>query len=368
MWNPKGVFRFVLKTCFVVALFSISELYSKPSILLSFVPDVLESKHIEKKEGLQTWEYSMFSSNLQFDGAMAVALSGEHSQTNGVLDQRGTLYPEKYKLTQAMQKAGYECVLFSDSSIFAQVQLSERNLKIINPASGGFEIAEKPVFYFYDVRGERAWENWNVMRQRLADQKDDVILITVFAPSKPQFSWKCRVEGPEDLPPFVSHAELAVIDLANTILAYADLPLLDLKNSSNFLANEGSTAKARTVFYFRYWSHLADGETPAHFGVRLGKTSLTFFYGVDYQEPVGPAEDDEEFLKAVSVNRTEPYWSYQNESIPLKSDFQRNLLVDGLKEQLRRIRLNLGEEERNYPHIAEILEKHWDDAVDYSRE
>jgi len=127
----------------------------------------------------------------------------------------------------------------------------------------------------------------------------------------------------------------------------------------------------RTSTYYRYWMHMAHAHAnPAHFGVRTKDYKLIFYYGSDYikRKKDGNWPNDRiEF----SVYRpfeyfTPPGW----ELYDLKNDpFEMNNLygqpgyeevTSSLKNNLKSLRTEFDETDKNYPHIQSIIDQNWD--------
>ncbi|TYA65930.1 sulfatase family protein [Seonamhaeicola marinus] len=122
--------------------------------------------------------------------------------------------------------------------------------------------------------------------------------------------------------------------------------------------------------YYRYWMHMAHAHAnPAHFGIRTKKYKLIFFYGkywVDTDEP------DAEWNRKSWGNRftfhTPVAWEfYDLENDPkemnnLYGDPAYKDIIGDLKDQLADKRKELNEEDGDkFPHIQEVINKHWND-------
>ena len=119
----------------------------------------------------------------------------------------------------------------------------------------------------------------------------------------------------------------------------------------------------REETYYRYWMHMAHNlGTPAHFGIRTKKYKLIFFYGVDYEDP--PRTD---YWGSQADIITPPGWEfYDLEKDPHEMndqyyDPEYSDIIDDLKRRLKAVREELNETDEQYPHIQEIIDKHWND-------
>lgn len=126
----------------------------------------------------------------------------------------------------------------------------------------------------------------------------------------------------------------------------------------------------RTATYYRYWMHRTHHDVPAHFGIRTDCYKLIFYYGVHYATP-DPQQNTPRIFPGEIAPRwavpTPPGWEFYD----LKHDPEElhNRYVDvayrdvieALKAELARQRTLLGDTDEAYPHIAEIVQRHWND-------
>jgi len=121
--------------------------------------------------------------------------------------------------------------------------------------------------------------------------------------------------------------------------------------------------------YYRYWMHLAHKhQNPAHFGIRTKDYKLIFFYGkywVDTDDP--NAEWNKESWGNDFTNHTPVAWEfYDLKKDPKEMNNQygnpdyRQAIAD-LKNQLLKLREDLDETDKDYPHIQKIIDAHWND-------
>ncbi len=127
----------------------------------------------------------------------------------------------------------------------------------------------------------------------------------------------------------------------------------------------------RTATYYRYWMHMAHAHAnPAHFGIRTKKYKLIFFYGCDYVKRIKDSNWPDEKI-AFSVKRpfeyfTPPAWElYDLENDPFEMNNlygqpEYDAVVEQLKVDLAGLRKTYDETDKNYPHIQQIIDEHWD--------
>jgi hypothetical protein len=105
---------------------------------------------------------------------------------------------------------------------------------------------------------------------------------------------------------------------------------------------------------------------PAHFGIRTRKYKLIFFYGSDFTNIHGGREVTKFNGNRYWVNTPVAWEFYDMEKDPgemnnLYRDPEYQGVIAGLKKQLKKSREELDETDENYPGIAAIIEKHWND-------
>ncbi|PKA99682.1 putative sulfatase [Flavobacteriaceae bacterium MAR_2009_75] len=121
--------------------------------------------------------------------------------------------------------------------------------------------------------------------------------------------------------------------------------------------------------YYRYWMHLAHRhQNPAHFGVRTKDYKLIFFYGKYYVDTTDPdAEWDRNNWGNDFTNSTPVAWEFYDlkedpkEMNNAYDDPEYADVIADLKEELIRLRKDLNETDKNYPHIQKVIDGHWDD-------
>lgn len=121
--------------------------------------------------------------------------------------------------------------------------------------------------------------------------------------------------------------------------------------------------------YYRYWMHMAHRHgNPAHFGIRTKDYKLIFFYGrywVDTDDP------NAEYNKASWGNdftrKTPVAWEFYDlkkdpkEMNNAYKDPAYQEVIAQLKDELVRVREELDETDKNYPHIQKVIDAHWND-------
>ncbi len=121
--------------------------------------------------------------------------------------------------------------------------------------------------------------------------------------------------------------------------------------------------------YYRYWMHLAHKhQNPAHFGIRTKNYKLIFFYGkywVDTDDP--DATWNKKSWGNDFANHTPVAWEFYDlkkdpkEMNNAYSDSEYAEVIADLKLQLTKIREDLNETDKNYPHIQKVIDAHWED-------
>ena len=121
--------------------------------------------------------------------------------------------------------------------------------------------------------------------------------------------------------------------------------------------------------YYRYWMHMAHRhQNPAHFGIRTKAYKLIFFYGkywVDTDDP--NALWNKESWGNDFANHTPVAWEFYDlkkdpkEMNNAYNDPQYKTVIEDLKNQLIKLREDLNETDKNYPHIQNVIDEHWND-------
>ena len=145
------------------------------------------------------------------------------------------------------------------------------------------------------------------------------------------------------------------VDFAPTLLDYGGAPVPPLMQGRSLRqVLTGATPPGwREEAYNRYWMHLAHHDNPAHYGIRTREHKLIFFYGlpldasgaVDFVTPAGG-----ELYDLVR----DPHELRNVYDDPDYAEVRRDL-----KERLRRLRDDLGEDDARYPALQELTERFW---------
>ncbi|MGJ8738394.1 sulfatase family protein [Zobellia laminariae] len=161
-------------------------------------------------------------------------------------------------------------------------------------------------------------------------------------------------------------------DFAPTLIELAGGSTPDYMQGKSFktiLETGEEPADWQKSTYYRYWMHMAHRhQNPAHFGVRTKDHKLIFFYGKYYVDTSDPnAEWDKENWGNDFDQDTPAAWEFYD----LKKDPKEmnNAYADpayaetiaDLKKELLRLRENLNETDKKYPHIQKVIDAHWND-------
>ncbi len=158
-------------------------------------------------------------------------------------------------------------------------------------------------------------------------------------------------------------------DFAPTILDLAGVRTPDYMQGRSFagaMAGEAKPKDWRTATYYRYWMHMAHAHNnPAHFGIRTDRYKLIFFYGCDFTDIHGTrkveGKDGNRYYRDTPVA-----WEFYDlaedpaEMHNRYGDPKYSQTIAGLKSQLKKLREDLDETDKDYPKIAKIIEDNWD--------
>ena len=109
-------------------------------------------------------------------------------------------------------------------------------------------------------------------------------------------------------------------------------------------------ANWKKAAYYRYWMHMAHHDNPGEMAIRTKTHKLIYFYGADYE----------------GKNQTPPAWElYDLTSDPseLNNVYDSpaySQLREQLKEQLARLRQEVGDDGSHYPDCEKIVQEFWD--------
>jgi len=124
----------------------------------------------------------------------------------------------------------------------------------------------------------------------------------------------------------------------------------------------------RTASYYRYWTHRAYHDVPAHLGVRSKDYKLIFYYGANYKTEPRPFYDRKWVartgLNNNAINTPAAWELYDLRNDPSEqnnvySDARYAQVVDDLKAEMKRQRAQYNETDVNYPHLQKIIDTHW---------
>jgi arylsulfatase A-like enzyme len=164
------------------------------------------------------------------------------------------------------------------------------------------------------------------------------------------------VRYPKEIKPGSVNKDISLnIDFAETFLDYAGQPIpKDMQGRSlRPLLNGKIPEDWRTSMYYRYWMHLPHFRVPGHYGVRTKRYKLIFFYGL-------PLDAEGAVRRA-----TEPEWElFDLEKDPKEMNNVYNdpayaKVVKDLKDELLRLKKELGDRDERYPKLMEVRKKYW---------
>ena len=124
--------------------------------------------------------------------------------------------------------------------------------------------------------------------------------------------------------------------------------------------NGNTSEDWRTSMYYRYWMHMAHHYNPAHYGIRTENYKLIFFYGLPLDSTNNSLKDEYQNIP------TEPYWElYDLKNDPMEmnnvyEDPKYTKIVKQLKEELLKLKEDLGDRDEIYPELMRVREKYWD--------
>ncbi len=117
--------------------------------------------------------------------------------------------------------------------------------------------------------------------------------------------------------------------------------------------------------YYRYWMHMMHHDNPAHFGIRTKDHKLIFFYGLPYDQEVLGTPSMPWKENSFTIEQTPAAWElYDLRKDPYEinnvyDDPEYAEIITDLKKRLKRNREALNETDSGYPHIQEIIDRHW---------
>lgn len=141
------------------------------------------------------------------------------------------------------------------------------------------------------------------------------------------------------------------VDFAPTLLAMAGVKKPEFMQGRSFLPMlEGRPAPSDwpKASYYRYWMHMAHHDNPAHYGIRTKDFKLIFFYGLPLDAP------------GAKKPPTQPHWELYDlrndphEMANVIDDPKYSATVKRLKEQLQRLKKQVGDNDEKYPALLKI--------------
>ncbi len=158
-----------------------------------------------------------------------------------------------------------------------------------------------------------------------------------------------------------SDAIVENVDFAPTLLGFAGVETPQYMQGASFvsLCERGEEpAGWKQAAYYRYWYHLVHHWNPAHLGLRTKRHKLIYYYGCDMQ----------------GRRQSPPGWELYDleqdphELVNLYDDPAHAELVTTLKEELRKRRAQIGDDDADFPEMRRIIEEFWDyDEADRAR-
>ena len=150
---------------------------------------------------------------------------------------------------------------------------------------------------------------------------------------------------------------------SNAIVENVDYPalMLDFAGIARPSSMQGRSFKAicetgkepanwKKAAYYRYWMHMAHHDNPGEMAIRTKTHKLIYFYGADYE----------------GKNQTPPAWELYdltNDPAELNNvydDPAYSQVREQLKEQLARLRQEVGDDGSHYPACEKIVQEFWD--------
>lgn len=116
--------------------------------------------------------------------------------------------------------------------------------------------------------------------------------------------------------------------------------------------------------YYRYWMHMGSKHAnPAHFGIRSKQYKLIFFYG-KYWKPKDEIVQDGWGRYDFDTPVAWEFYDLQKDPQEMQNEYANPeylKIITEMKDELKKKRSELNENDDQYPHIQEVITKHWDD-------
>ncbi len=172
------------------------------------------------------------------------------------------------------------------------------------------------------------------------------------------------IRYPKEIKPKQRNSDMTLnVDFAPTFLDYAGVEEVpSYMQGKSFRGNLiGNTSEDwRTSIYYRYWMHMAHHYNPAHYGIRTEDYKLIFFYGLKLDSTIKSPKYD------YYNKSTDPYWELydlKNDPKEMNNVYENPKykgIVNQLKEELLKLKEDLGDKDEIYPELMEVREKYWD--------
>lgn len=162
------------------------------------------------------------------------------------------------------------------------------------------------------------------------------------------------IRYPKEIPAGTRNKDLILnVDFAATLADYAGVEAPERSQGKSFRENlKGETpADWRKEMYYRYWTH--HSIRPAHMGIRNERYKLMFLYG-DRLDATGS-----------EATPTVPAWEFHDLLVDPKED--KNLyddpqyadVIQEMKQQLLKLRTEVGDTDADTPRMKEIMERYY---------
>ena len=152
-----------------------------------------------------------------------------------------------------------------------------------------------------------------------------------------------------------SDAIIENVDFAPTMLDFAGAKIPDTVQGKSFRSILESGVEPddwKKAAYYRYWMHMAHHDNPAHVGLRTKTHKMIFFYGCNYD----------------GGYRTPPGWELYDlindphETTNLIGNPKHRSVEKQLKEQLAKLRNEVGDDGHHYPECEKVIQEFWESS------